>query len=57
MTPYIESHTFRVDMAFDTHESNAEIYSECVRPLVYAAMNKGKKASCFAYGQTGNIEK
>jgi kinesin family member 2/24 len=53
LTKYIEEHHFTFDNAFDSEANNAEIYQECVLPLV-AETFKGAKTTCFAYGQTGS---
>lgn len=53
LTKYIEEHHFTFDRAFGEAATNAEIYSEVVKPLIAAAFNR-TKITCFAYGQTGS---
>ncbi|XP_062090767.1 kinesin-like protein KIN-13B [Humulus lupulus] len=53
LTEYIEKHEFVFDAVLDEDVSNDEVYSESVEPVVPLIFHK-TKATCFAYGQTGN---
>ena len=54
LSKVVESHEFIFDDAFDANDSNEAIYNRTVRSLV-ASIFVGGKASCFAYGQTGEF--
>ena len=49
----MEKHKFIFDEAFDEKTTNEDIYLRACRPLISFMFEKGK-ATCFAYGQTGN---
>ncbi|XP_065850178.1 kinesin-like protein KIN-13B [Euphorbia lathyris] len=53
LTEYVEKHEFVFDTVLPEGVSNDEVYSETVEPIVPLIFNK-TKATCFAYGQTGN---
>lgn len=53
LTPYLERHRFRFDMAFDSAQKTEAVYGACVQELVEHAM-RGGTATCLAYGQTGS---
>lgn len=52
LTRYVERHCFSFDDALDAAVSNDAVYRSTVQPLV-ATIFKAGKATCFAYGQTG----
>lgn len=54
LTKVIETQTFIFDDAFDSNDSNEEIYSRTIKHLVDFVFRDKGKASCFAYGQTGS---
>ena len=54
LSKYIEMQPFRFDDAFEANETNEAIYQRTVRHLLPTVF-QGGKASCFAYGQTGNL--
>ncbi|XP_057536712.1 kinesin-like protein KIN-13B [Amaranthus tricolor] len=53
LTEYVEKHEFVFDAVLPEHVSNDEVYAETVEPVVPLIFQK-TKATCFAYGQTGN---
>ncbi|CAL9211654.1 unnamed protein product [Musa hybrid cultivar] len=53
LTEYLEKHEFVFDTVLDEDVSNDEVYQETVEPIVPAIFQR-TKATCFAYGQTGN---
>ncbi|KAK9148884.1 hypothetical protein Scep_007641 [Stephania cephalantha] len=53
LTEYVEKHEFVFDAVLDEEVSNDEVYRETVEPVVPAIFQR-TKATCFAYGQTGN---
>lgn len=53
LTKVIETHVFQFDDAFGEEITNEEIYNRTVKHLMGVVFDLGK-ASCFAYGQTGN---
>ncbi|XP_073106586.1 kinesin-like protein KIN-13B [Elaeis guineensis] len=53
LTEYVEKHEFVFDAVLDEDVSNDEVYRETVEPIVPAIFQR-TKATCFAYGQTGN---
>ena len=53
MTAYVEKHEFVFDAVLDEEVSNDEVYRETVEPVVPLIFQR-IKATCFAYGQTGN---
>ncbi|CAL5438415.1 unnamed protein product [Camellia sinensis] len=53
LTEYVEKHEFLFDAVMSEDISNDEIYSETVEPIVPIIFQR-TKATCFAYGQTGN---
>ncbi|XP_078176827.1 kinesin-like protein KIN-13B isoform X2 [Carex rostrata] len=53
LTEYMEKHEFVFDAVLDEGVSNDEVYRETVEPIVPAIFQR-TKATCFAYGQTGN---
>ncbi|KAL5572672.1 hypothetical protein UlMin_022269 [Ulmus minor] len=53
LTEYVEKHGFVFDAVLDEDVSNGVVYSETVEPIVPLIFHK-TKATCFAYGQTGN---
>ncbi|XP_060669055.1 kinesin-like protein KIN-13B [Ziziphus jujuba] len=53
LTEYVEKHEFAFDAVLDDDVSNDEVYSETVEPIVPLIFHR-TKATCFAYGQTGN---
>ena len=53
LTKVVETQGFAFDDAFDSEDSNEEIYQRTIRPLI-SFIFEGGKASCFAYGQTGS---
>ncbi|KAJ6845462.1 kinesin-like protein KIN-13B [Iris pallida] len=53
LTEYLEKHEFVFDAVLDEDVSNDEVYRETVEPIVPAIFQR-TKATCFAYGQTGN---
>ncbi|XP_059638119.1 kinesin-like protein KIN-13B [Cornus florida] len=53
LTEYVEKHEFVFDAALDGDVSNDDVYSETVEPIVPIIFQR-TKATCFAYGQTGN---
>ncbi|CAL9105839.1 unnamed protein product [Musa textilis] len=53
LTEYLEKHEFVFDAVLDEDVSNDEVYRETVEPTVPAIFQR-TKATCFAYGQTGN---
>ncbi|PON94559.1 Kinesin-like protein [Trema orientale] len=52
LTEYVEKHEFVFDAVLNEDVSNDEVYSESVEPIVPLIFHK-TKATCFAYGQTG----
>ena len=54
LSKYIEEHYFKFDSAYSEHQTNLDIYTDAVKPIVDFALS-GRKVSCFAYGQTGNF--
>jgi len=52
LTRYTETHEFTFDDVFDHTCETAKIYQHTARPLI-ASVFAGRKATCFAYGQTG----
>ena len=52
LTKVVETQSFMFDDAFEADETNELIYSRTIKPLVSFVFDGGK-ASCFAYGQTG----
>ncbi|KAI9366701.1 P-loop containing nucleoside triphosphate hydrolase protein [Zopfochytrium polystomum] len=54
LTKYIEQHEFVFDDVFDSDATNEEVYRRTAFPLVEYVFNGGK-ATCFAYGQTGEV--
>ncbi|KAL9242368.1 hypothetical protein vseg_016376 [Gypsophila vaccaria] len=53
LTEYVERHEFVFDSVLNEYVSNDEVYSETVENIVPLIFQK-TKATCFAYGQTGN---
>ncbi|CAI0543253.1 unnamed protein product [Linum tenue] len=53
LTEYMEKHEFVFDAVLDEGVSNDEVYAETVQPIVPLIFQR-TKATCFAYGQTGN---
>ncbi|XP_061993444.1 kinesin-like protein KIN-13B isoform X1 [Rosa rugosa] len=53
LTAYEEKHEFVFDAVLDEDVSNDEVYFESVEPIVPLIFQR-TKATCFAYGQTGN---
>ncbi|GMH13678.1 hypothetical protein Nepgr_015519 [Nepenthes gracilis] len=53
LTEYMEKHEFVFDAVLDENVSNDVVYAETVEPIVPLIFQK-TKATCFAYGQTGN---
>ncbi|CAL9038817.1 unnamed protein product [Musa banksii] len=53
LTEYLEKHEFVFDAVLDENVSNEEVYHETVEPIIPAIFQR-TKATCFAYGQTGN---
>uniref|UniRef100_A0A804K8F9 Kinesin-like protein n=1 Tax=Musa acuminata subsp. malaccensis TaxID=214687 RepID=A0A804K8F9_MUSAM len=53
LTEYLEKHEFVFDAVLDENVSNEEVYHETVEPVIPAIFQR-TKATCFAYGQTGN---
>ncbi|KAH0468183.1 hypothetical protein IEQ34_003216 [Dendrobium chrysotoxum] len=53
LTEYVEKQEFVFDAVLDEDVSNDELYHETVEPIVPAIFQR-TKATCFAYGQTGN---
>ncbi|GAB4839204.1 Kinesin-like protein KIN-13B [Ancistrocladus abbreviatus] len=53
LTEYVENHEFVFDAVLDEYVSNDEVYAETVEPIVPLIFQR-TKATCFAYGQTGN---
>ncbi|WJZ97974.1 hypothetical protein VitviT2T_016537 [Vitis vinifera] len=53
LTEYVEKHEFVFDAVLNEDVSNNEVYSETVEPIVPIIFQR-TKATCFAYGQTGN---
>ncbi|XP_057247032.1 kinesin-like protein KIN-13B [Beta vulgaris subsp. vulgaris] len=53
LTEYVEKHEFMFDAVFGEDVPNDEVYAETVEPVVPLIFQK-TKATCFAYGQTGN---
>ncbi|XP_072960789.1 kinesin-like protein KIN-13B [Typha angustifolia] len=53
LTEYVEKHEFIFNAVLDEDVSNDEVYRETVEPIVPAIFQR-TKATCFAYGQTGN---
>ncbi|GKV06594.1 hypothetical protein SLEP1_g18467 [Rubroshorea leprosula] len=53
LTEYVERHEFLFDAVLNEDVSNDEVYSETVQPIVPLIFQR-TKATCFAYGQTGN---
>ena len=56
LTKVVETQSFVFDDAFEAHETNETIYDRTIKQLVNFVFDGGK-ASCFAYGQTGNSNK
>lgn len=54
LTRYVEEHSFTFDDAFSASDSNADVYTQCIRPLVDVAVDRHCHATCFAYGCTGS---
>ncbi len=54
LTKVVETQSFTFDDAFEAEETNEMIYRRTIQPLV-SFVFEGGKASCFAYGQTGNL--
>jgi kinesin family protein 2/24 len=54
LTRYVEEHSFTFDDAFGASDSNADVYTQCIRPLVDVAVDRHCHATCFAYGCTGS---
>ncbi|XP_071911000.1 kinesin-like protein KIN-13B [Coffea arabica] len=53
LTEYVEKHEFLFDAVMNEEVSNDEVYAETVEPIVPIIFQR-TKATCFAYGQTGN---
>ncbi|XP_059066863.1 kinesin-like protein KIN-13A [Cryptomeria japonica] len=53
LTAYVEKHDFVFDAILDDHVTNDEVYRVTVEPIVPIIFQR-TKATCFAYGQTGN---
>ncbi|KAL9443548.1 hypothetical protein AB3S75_016835 [Citrus x aurantiifolia] len=53
LTEYVERHEFVFDAVLNEDVTNEEVYSETVEPIVPLIFHR-TKATCFAYGQTGN---
>ncbi|XP_070662119.1 kinesin-like protein KIN-13B [Malus domestica] len=53
LTEYVERHEFVFDAVLNEDVSNDEVYFETVEPIVPLIFQR-TKATCFAYGQTGN---
>ncbi|KAI7987741.1 Kinesin-like protein KIN-13B [Camellia lanceoleosa] len=53
LTEYVEKHEFLFNAVMSEDISNDEIYLETVEPIVPIIFQR-TKATCFAYGQTGN---
>ncbi|PSS01876.1 Kinesin-like protein [Actinidia chinensis var. chinensis] len=53
LTEYVEKHEFFFDAVLSEDVSNDEVYAETVEPIVPIIFQR-TKATCFAYGQTGN---
>ncbi|XP_050116712.1 kinesin-like protein KIN-13B [Malus sylvestris] len=53
LTEYVERHEFVFDAVLNEDVSNDEVYFETVKPIVPLIFQR-TKATCFAYGQTGN---
>ncbi|KAI4347130.1 hypothetical protein L6164_007973 [Bauhinia variegata] len=53
LTEYVEKHEFVFDAVLNEDVSNDEVYFETVEPIVPLIFQR-TKATCFAYGQTGN---
>ncbi|PKA63475.1 Diatom spindle kinesin 1 [Apostasia shenzhenica] len=53
LTEYVEKHEFVFDAVLDEDVSNDEVYRETVEPIIPTIFER-TKATCFAYGQTGN---
>ncbi|KAL5729277.1 Kinesin-like protein KIN-13B [Ranunculus cassubicifolius] len=53
LTEYVERHEFVFDAVLSEGVSNEEVYRETVEPIVPTIFQR-TKATCFAYGQTGN---
>nr|GLL45198.1 kinesin-like protein KIN-13B isoform X1 [Ipomoea trifida] len=53
LTEYVERHEFVFDAVLNENVSNDEVYLETVAPIVPLIFQR-TKATCFAYGQTGN---
>ncbi|XP_058074390.1 kinesin-like protein KIN-13B isoform X1 [Magnolia sinica] len=53
LTEYVEKHEFVFDAVLGEEVSNDEVYRETVEPIVPIIFQR-TKATCFAYGQTGN---
>ncbi|XP_068345304.1 kinesin-like protein KIN-13B [Pyrus communis] len=53
LTGYVEKHEFVFDAVLNEDVSNDEVYFETVEPIVPLIFQR-TKATCFAYGQTGN---
>ncbi|MQL71975.1 hypothetical protein Taro_004296 [Colocasia esculenta] len=54
LTAYVEKHEFCFDAVLDEHVSNDEVYRITVEPIIPTIFQR-TKATCFAYGQTGEI--
>ncbi|KAG0500423.1 hypothetical protein HPP92_000495 [Vanilla planifolia] len=53
LTEFVEKHEFVFDSVLDEDVSNDQVYRETVEPIIPAIFQR-TKATCFAYGQTGN---
>ncbi|KAI4350863.1 hypothetical protein L6164_005270 [Bauhinia variegata] len=53
LTEYVDKHEFVFDAVLNEDVSNDEVYFETVEPIVPLIFQR-TKATCFAYGQTGN---
>ncbi|CAN6207643.1 unnamed protein product [Urochloa humidicola] len=53
LTEYMGRHEFVFDAVLDDDVSNDKVYNEIVEPIIPAIFQR-TKATCFAYGQTGN---
>ncbi|KAF8400781.1 hypothetical protein HHK36_014083 [Tetracentron sinense] len=54
LTEYVEKHEFVFDAVLNEEVSNDEVYRETVEPIVPIIFQR-TKATCFAYGQTGEL--
>ena len=52
LTKYVERHEFMFDEVFDESHHTADIYNSMAKAMV-SSIFQGRKATCFAYGQTG----